>query len=409
MHRQSDKIKVLHIITRFDKGGSAENTFLTVRDLDKDRYEVILVKGASIAGNVAEPEIQAAEANVFAAGARGVRVISLHHLVRDLRPVSDVIAFFMLVRIIRRERPRIVHTHTSKAGILGRWAAWLCNVPIIVHTPHGHVFWGYFKPMQTRLFVLLERWTARITTAIVVLTPQEKEDHLRFSIAPEAKFTVIHSGVDFGSLLATVLSGSLSRKSLNLPDGAFVVGTVGRLTPVKGHIHLLRAALKLLAGRADIYFLLVGEGELREELLKYCQDVGIAENVKFLGWRADVGSVLSVLDVFVLPSLNEGMGKAVVEAMALAKPVIASDVGGIPDMVIPGESGILVPPADSDALADAILVLYGNQKARKALGDQGKVRAEEYGVDAMVRKLMTLYVRLMGFHRAPNTPHDLLN
>ncbi len=140
-------------------------------------------------------------------------MITVRHLVRNLRPVSDLIAFFALLRIIRRERPHIVHTHTSKAGILGRWAALFCRVPVIVHTPHGHVFWGYFGPLQTRLFILLEKWTARITDAIVTLTPQEREDHLRFRIAPEGKFTVIHSGVDLGRFLADRFANGEKPKS----------------------------------------------------------------------------------------------------------------------------------------------------------------------------------------------------
>ncbi len=204
MNPTCNKIKVLHVITRFDKGGSAENTFLTVRDLDKARYDVVLIKGegASPPGNSEDLEARAVEANIAAARKHHVRLICLCHLVRDIQPFSDLAAFFSLLGIIRREKPHIVHTHTSKAGILGRWAAYFCRVPIIVHTPHGHVFWGYFHPRQTRLFILLERWTARITTAIVALTPQEKEDHLHLRIAPEKKFTVIHSGVDLGTFLA---------------------------------------------------------------------------------------------------------------------------------------------------------------------------------------------------------------
>ena len=175
MNPTCNKIKVVHVITRFDKGGSAENTFLTVRDLDKARYDVVFIKGTSPPGNSGDLETEAIEANIAAAREHHVRLICLRHLVRDLQPFSDLAAFFSLLRIIRREKPHIVHTHTSKAGILGRWAAYFCRVPIIVHTPHGHVFWGYFNSWQTRLFILLERWTARITNAIVTLTPRRRK------------------------------------------------------------------------------------------------------------------------------------------------------------------------------------------------------------------------------------------
>src|SRR3989304_4501451 len=151
MNHTCNKIKVIHIITRFDKGGSAENTFLTLRALAKNRYDVVFIKGASPQEKLGELEYRAVEANLVAAREHHVRLICLRHLVRDLQPFSDLAAFFSLLRIIRREKPHIVHTHTSKAGILGRWAAYFCRVPIIIHTPHGHVFWGYFNSWQTSL------------------------------------------------------------------------------------------------------------------------------------------------------------------------------------------------------------------------------------------------------------------
>jgi glycosyltransferase involved in cell wall biosynthesis len=318
-------------------------------------------------------------------------LISLPHLVRELSPFADLATFFSLIRIIRRERPQIVHTHTSKAGILGRWAAFFCRIPVIVHTPHGHVFWGYFNPWETRLFILLERWTSRITTALVALTPQERDDHLRFRIAQEEKFTVIHSGVDLRRFCNTVTDISQTKKELNLPDGSFVVGTLGRLTPIKGHIHLLQAAVDVIADRPDAYFVFVGEGELHDDLQKFAADAGITENMRFLGWRSDVAAVLSVFDIFVFPSLNEGMGKAIVEAMGMGKPIIASDVGGIPDLVVQGENGILVPPADSKALAEAIMALYANPEKRKEMGERGREKALAYSSETMLNKINRLY------------------
>ena len=258
------------------------------------------------------------------------------------------------------------------------------------------MFWGYFNPWQTRLFILLERWTARITTAIVTLTPQEKEDHLHFRIAPEEKFTIIHSGVDLDKYMRPVADSAAMRKSLDLPDGSFVVGTVGRLTPIKGHIHLLRAAADIVAERPDIFFVFVGEGELRDDLQRYAAESGIAENVRFPGWRSDVERLLSVFDIFVFPSLNEGMGKAIVEALAMGKPVVASNVGGIPDLVVSGENGILVPPADGNALFEAITTLYANPERRKRMGERGRETATGYSVERMIHKIDRLYTRLIG-------------
>ena len=393
------KIKIIHVITRFDKGGSAENTFLTIQALDRERYDVVLVTGSLQVAQMGDREMRAVEANLASLEKSGVRRVVMPELVREPSPLADGRALMRLRGLFRRERPVIVHTHTSKAGMLGRWAAYFAGVPVIVHTPHGHVFWGYFGRAKTALFILMECLTARITERIVTLTKQEMNDHLRFSIAPAEKFTVIHSGVDLSRFSGVGGDVSKIRQEMNLPADAFVVGTVGRLTAVKGHIHLLRAAARILKNRKDIFFVLLGGGELRDELCKYSDQEAILENVRFLGWRSDVASALSAFDIFAFPSLNEGMGKAIVEAMAMGRPVIASDVGGIPDLVVQGRNGLLVPPADSEALAQAILDLYENPDKRKRMGEAGRIMVSEYGVDAMVRKIDDLYQACLRNHQ----------
>jgi glycosyltransferase involved in cell wall biosynthesis len=397
MNPLSDRIKVLHIITRFDKGGSAENTFLTICGLDPGRYEVLLVKGSSGTDRDG-PEDEAAEANVAAVGHAGVRLLSVDRLVRNLRPLSDLRAFRSLIRIIRLEQPRIIHTHTSKAGILGRWAAWLCRVPIVVHTPHGHVFWAYFGPFQTRLFILLERWTARITDAIVTLTAQEKEDHLRFRIAPEAKFTVIHSGVDLKPFL-TGPSRAEARHLLGLPPGDTIVATVGRLAVVKGQEVLIRAVSELIARGERILLVVQGAGELRQDLEALAGQLGIAGQVRFLGWRPDVAPLLAACDLFGFPSRNEGMGKALVEAMAMGRPIVASDIGGIRDLVSPGENGLLVPVGDVGAWAEAIARLSRDPEACQRMGIAGRRMATRYSSEAMIKKIDQLYGTLLNEYR----------
>ena len=324
-----------------------------------------------------------------------VRLIGLRHLVRDLNPFSDIIAFFSLLNIIWSEKPHIVHTHTSKAGILGRWAAWFCRVPIIVHTPHGHVFWGYFKSWQTRLFILLERWTAQITNAIVTLTPQEKEDHLRFRIAPEKKFTVIHSGVDLRTFRADLYQPSETRALLGIPPEMTVVGTVGRLTPVKGQEVLIRAASELIRRREKIFLVLLGDGELRRDLEELSLRLGIAEYVRFLGWRPDVARVMAACDIFCLPSLNEGMGKVLVEAMAMGTPIIASSIGGISNIVRSGENGILVPAGDEAAWAEAIVRLCRDPEERRRMGDAGMQMAPRYSSEEMIKRIDRWYEELL--------------
>jgi len=391
-----EKIKVIHVITRFDKGGAAENTFLTVKGLDSNKYEVILIRGLSYESNMGSSETSAVESCLEDAGRNGVRILTIPELVRRIYPLGDLRAFFKLIRMFREERPHIVHTHTSKAGILGRWAARLAGVPAIIHTPHGHVFWGYFNKWETKIFIFLERLTATITDRIITLTGQEKKDHLRCHIAGEAKFAVIHSGVELSRFSDAQINPDDAKKMLGIPKGTFVVGTVGRLTTIKGHKYLIEAARKILLIRPDMTFIFLGDGELMNDLKAQAASLGIYDKVKFLGWREDVAEVMSTFDLFVLPSLNEGMGKVLVEAMAMGKPIIASHVGGISDLVKNEENGLLVPPEDAEAIARSISILHSKPLKRKEMGEKGRAIAVEYGADSMVQKIDRLYKELVG-------------
>lgn len=390
-----EKHKVIHVITRFDKGGSAENTFLTVIGLDRSEFEVVLVRGLALESAMDEPRARAVESNLDEARRAGVRIVTVPELVRNIHPVKDLAAFFRLLRIFKEERPVIVHTHTSKAGILGRWAARLAGVPLVVHTPHGHVFWGYFNRLTTAFYAMLEKITAAVTDKIIALTEQEKKDCLARRIAPESKFEIIHSGVALGMFCDSAADPAGMRREMGIPADAFVAGTAGRLTQVKGHKYLLAAAQKVLASNPGMYFVFLGDGELAGELRAQAEASGIAGNVRFLGWRRDVPRVMSALDVFILPSLNEGMGKVLVEAMAMGKPIVASAVGGITDLVRQGENGLLAPPADADAIAKSIELLRGDPAMRKKMSERGRAMAPDYGAAAMVRKIDALYADLL--------------
>jgi glycosyltransferase involved in cell wall biosynthesis len=385
------KTRVIHVITRFDKGGSAENTYLTAAGLDPEAYDVQLVTGPSRESGMGPQELVSVEENIERLRAQGVKILTLAQLVRPVSPVKDLKAFLALRSLFRRERPAIVHTHTSKAGILGRWAAWLAGVPVIVHTPHGHVFWGYFGPAKTRLFILLERLTALITDRLVMLTDQERRDHLRFRVAPEEQFTTIHSGVDLRRFAASAGERDGVRKSLGIPEGAFVVGAVGRLTTIKGPRVLLDAARQVIDRYPETVFVYLGAGELLEELQEQAAALEIEANVRFVGWQPDVASIMSTFDLFAFPSINEGMGKALVEAMAAGKPVVASNIGGIRDLVIHGKNGFLVPAGDSAGLASKIIFLMENPSTASEMGKRGRDLALEFSSRAMVEKIDALY------------------
>jgi glycosyltransferase involved in cell wall biosynthesis len=389
------RIRVVHIITRFDKGGSAENTFLTVLGLDKRRYDVYLIVGLTEESRIGDTEVAATVRNLASIKEAGIALHIIPELIRNIHPLRDLQALSKMNRLLREIKPHIVHTHTSKAGILGRFSACLNNAPVVVHTPHGHVFWGYFGPLTSRLFIILEKFATHGTDRMVMLTEQEKEDHLHCRIGTEEKFAVIHSGVTLEPFLRGDKDREQMRKELSIPADAFIIGTVGRLTAVKGQRYLLEAAAKLSADIPGLFCIILGDGELREELKAKATDLGIGVHVLFLGWRDDVAAIISVFDVFVLPSLNEGMGRVIVEAMAAGKPIVASDIGGIRNLVAPRISGILVPPADPEALAAGIKDLYRDPDRRERMGEAGRQRAAAFSDTAMIEKIDTLYSELI--------------
>jgi glycosyltransferase involved in cell wall biosynthesis len=386
---------VLHVITRMVKGGAQVNTLANVVGLAAPEWESLLVTGPALGpeGSL-EPECEAA----------GVRLIRVPDLVREIAPAQDLRALRALQAIIRSERPDLVHTHTSKAGLLGRVAARREGVPAVVHTPHGHVFHSYEGGLKSRVFVAAERWAARKADRLVALTANERDEHLALGVGRPEQWRVIHSGVDFAPFEAARASGvrEAARSELGLPPEAPVIGTVGRLVPIKGQCYLLEAFARVREQHPDARLLLVGDGDLRAELESRARDLGlpvIGEGgtslpgaAQFLGLRRDVARLMAAFDLFALPSLNEGMGRVLVEAMAMELPCVASRVSGTPDVVAHEETGLLVPPADPAALAAALQRLLANPAEARAMGRAGRGRAVPgFGVEAMLHSLRELY------------------
>jgi glycosyltransferase involved in cell wall biosynthesis len=305
---------------------------------------------------------------------------------------------------MRRNRYDIVHTHTTKAGLLGRLAARLVGVPVVVHTPHGHAFHDYLSPRGSEALKLVERGLARWTHRIICLTEAERRDHLRFRIGPPQKFEVIHSGVDVEHFQRAGTAARAARGAAGLPAEGPLVGCVARLVPVKGVRYLLEAIplVRAAVPRATIVF--VGDGPLRNELERRAATLGLDGGVLFLGLRRDIAEIMPLFDVVVLPSLNEGMGRAAVEAMAAGRPVIGSRVSGIQDVVSDGETGLLVPPADPAALARAIIRCLSLPALAAALSTRAQREVHKYGIEPMIGKIDDLYIRLL----APGGKRHLL-
>lgn len=387
-------IKIVHIITRLDMGGSAQNTLLTCLGLN-GKYDLVLAHGFSLESQMTGWEKQSVDRQTKRAEERGVKLTAIPSLVRRIDPVKDLRAFLSLWKLMIKERPHIVHTHTSKAGLLGRWAAKMAGVPIIVHTPHGHVFYGHFGSLSSKFFFIMEKLTGSITDRMVALTEAEGNDYNTFLVCNTEKIVAIHSGVDIDRYSAVEVNIEEKKRSLGLNPKGLVVGTVGWLLPIKGPMYLLKAMARIWHMHPDISLVFVGKGELEEALKAEAFRRGVYDKVTFLGWRDDIPEIMQILNVFVLPSLNEGMGRVLVEAMAAGKAIVASDTGGIPYLIKHGHNGLLVPPKDPNRLAEAIITLIKDAHRRQEMGENGKLLAKRYSAESMVKKIDTLYEELL--------------
>ena len=376
-------MKIVRIIARLNVGGPAIHVILLSARLRAAGYETILVKGreAPSEGDMLD-----------FARELDVRPVVVPELGREIRWWDDVLAFWKLFVIIRRERPDIVHTHTAKAGLLGRVAAWLAGVPLIVHTFHGHVFHGYFSPSRTRLFVALERWLARRTHRLVAVSERVRGEVLAHGVGRPERFHVVPVGLDLKRFAECDSRRGEARAELGLSPDAPLVGIVARLVPIKRHELFLTAAAAVARRLPACRFLVVGDGERRHMLERLAADLGISDRVLFLGWRRDLERIYTDLDVAVLTSANEGSPVSLIEAMASGVPVIGPRVGGVPDVIDDGATGLVVPPDDASSTADAIVRLLGDLELRRKMGAAARERALRlYAADRLVSDVAALY------------------
>ena len=384
--------RVVRLFSRLNIGGPSVHVILLTAGLREKGYETRLVVGreARSEGNLLDMARQ-----------KGIEVEQLAGLGREIRPFADLFTLWQLYGLIRECRPAIVHTHTAKAGVLGRIAARLAGVPIVVHTYHGHVLRGYFGPLKTAFFRRLETALNRVTDVAITVSAALRDDLAGMGVAPREKIRVVPLGLDLARFARAHARGDL-RAACGAGDLDALIGVVGRLVPIKDIDCFLEAASRVAPAVPHARFAIVGDGELRAALEQKVAALGLGPRVTFVGWRKDLETVYADLDVVVNSSRNEGTPVALIEAMAAGRPVVATAVGGTVDLLGDGARGRLVPPADPAALAEAIIqtLHHPEDSAGRAQAARDYVLSH-HSVDRLLHDIDELYRELLRSVAAP--------
>lgn len=379
------KTKILRLVTRLNIGGPAIHAVLLTEGVDKHRFETSLVAGL--------PEDVEGDMSWLAERA-DVKIEYIAELKREVGP-KDFLAFFRILKLIKMIRPHILHTHMAKAGALGRAAGILAGVPIKIHTFHGHIFEGYFSPFKTRLFILIEKFLGLVTDRVIVVSDSVKDEISgKLKIVPESKCVIIKLGFDLARFLDNEALRGRLRGELGIAPDTILVGIVGRLVPIKNHKIFLATVHKIMdeLPGMEIKFLVIGDGELRHHLEGEVKKLGIDNHVIFTGWIKDMAKVYADLDLVTLTSLNEGTPVSLIEAMASARPVVAASVGGVPDIVIDGENGLLTRSDDSEDFADKVVQILRDGKKREEMGLRGREFARKnFHKERLIEEVEDLY------------------
>ena len=409
-------LTIARAIARLNVGGPAIQAILMTEAFRQRGYRTLLLTG----------EVSPGEGSMeYLALEKNIAPIKIGALSRRISWYRDLTTLLQLVRIFHRERPLVLHTHTAKAGTLGRLAAIATGVPVRVHTFHGHVFRGYFSPLVTQAFLAIERFLARHTDRIIAISDSQKHELAEiYRIAPAEKIAVIPLGFDLGPFLAVDGRHGALRESLGCSVKTFLVGWVGRLTAIKDPDLLLSSARRLIGNSDDVRFALIGDGELRKHCEDQIQAAGLGKAVSLTGWQLQLDRIYADLDLVVLTSINEGTPVALLEAMASGKAFVATDAGGVRDLMVGSarqhsgfeifENGILVP-RNSERIAQAMTYLMDHPELRRAMGHVGRsfVKAR-FSSQRLADDLESLYLFLarakgaLASQQTPATSGDFL-
>jgi len=379
-------VHVVHIITKLELGGAQQNTLFTIAHLDRDRFRPYLITNSE--------GILVSEARAL----KGVKTFFIPELIREISPLMDVKALFRIKGILqgikKDDSPMIVHTHSSKAGILGRWGARFARADAVIHTIHGFGFHDY-QPLPIRIFLIfLEKVTARITDMFIAVSQANIKKGVDSGIFPKRKTTLIRSGIELEEFTQGKVKQAEKKKALGFEPALPLITMIGCLKPQKAPLDYVEVAHKVLQ-KKEACFILVGDGELREQVQKKAAQLGLGGRFKLLGWRRDIPEILAATDIFCLTSLWEGLPRVLPQAMAMGIPIVATGIDGTPEAVIYGVNGFVTKPRDTKAMAKRIIYLLDHPKEAENMGKQGKKMVGGFDIRRMVREQADLYLKLL--------------
>ena len=413
------KVNLLYVITKLELGGAQKQLISLIRHLDRQRYNLFLFTARD--GLLVNDALSI----------RGLKTVRSRFLERPISPLKDFLALWQIYRFIKKNRIEIVHTHSSKAGILGRWAANFARNKIIVHTVHGWSFNDYQSPFWRRIIIWLERLTALITDKLIVVSYYDLQKGLNNRIANRDKYELIRYGINYKEF-ASLDKNTLQQKSVNLAefkakhDGLreelkidtndLLIGMISCFKPQKSPQDFIRLAFLIKKSLSQVRphanwanksinktvgervrFILVGDGILRKKVENLISKFNLKQQVILTGWRQDIPRILSTIDVFVLTSLWEGLSISVLEAMAASLPVIATNTGGVTEVISSGKTGFLVSPGDVRAMAEKLSCLIKDKALRQRLGSNAKNSlSSDFSLESMVISTEKLYRDLTG-------------
>jgi glycosyltransferase involved in cell wall biosynthesis len=380
---KENRLKVLHIITRLTLGGAQETVLYYYDKIDRKKFDVFFMSGI---------ETEFGQKDIIHKLSQDSKFAFAKYLSNNINPINDIKAIWEIFCFIKKNKIQIVHTHSAKAGFVGRTAAFIAGVPVILHTVHGWSFNPLMKPLIKSIYIFLEKIMARISKKLITVTSTDIDKGVGAGIGNFDKYIVIRSGIDFSKFDNTQINliEDCRRDFFNRK----IIGAVGRISPPKNYKDFVRIAKELCRRRDDLYFVIVGEGELRAELEEFIKEQEMTDKILLMGLRLDVNVLLRVFDVLLLTSLWEGLPRVLPEAMYCGVPIVSNAIDGVKEIISDEINGILIKPLDINGACDSIEKLLKDEDLRNRIIENGKESSLEYSAQKMLHETQNLYMEL---------------